>query len=136
MEPDSYMAMRRAQLYNAAAVAVGTLIFLGMWLAVEHATSARGLPLWASVLASPFCHTGLGTAAFFVFRGHALVRVGLASVIPLLAAAIFEVTVGSDPAYPYIALAMGVLSAVTFFVGAAAAAGVSWVWHRVQSRAT
>ncbi|MFL5006396.1 MAG: hypothetical protein ACJ8DK_13735 [Microvirga sp.] len=126
--------MRRVQLYNAAAVAVGTLIFFAMWLAVEHATSVRGKPLWAVVLASPFFHAVLGTAAFFVFRGHALVRVGLASVIPLLAAVAFEVTVGSDPAYPYIALVMGALSAVTFFVGAVAAAGMSWVLHRVHAR--
>lgn len=129
--------MKRAHLYNAAAVAAGTLIFFAMWLAVEHVTSVRGQPLWATVLASPFCHAVLGAAAFFVFRGHTLVRVGLVSVIPLLAAAIFEVTVGSDPAYPYIALVMGGLSAVTFFVGAAAAASLSWVlnrrqlWHRI-----
>ena len=122
--------MRRVQLRNAAVVVAGALVFFAAWAAVERVSAPTGQPAWAAVVASPLFHAVLGGAVFFAFRASVLARLGLAAVIPLISAAIFEVTIGSDPAYPYIAFLFGGLAAIAFLVGASAAAGVSRLAQR------
>ena len=96
--------LRRTGIYNAAIAVAGALLFFAVWTAVERFSTPMGQPAWAAVASSPFVHALLGAGLYFAFRGRPLARVALVTAIPLISGLIFEVLLGSDPAYPYIAL--------------------------------
>ena len=122
--------LRRTGIHNAAITVVGALLFFAVWAAVERFSTPTGQPTWAAVASSPFVHTLFGVAVYFAFRGHPLARVALVTTIPLISSLVFEVLIGSDAAYPYMALLFGGVAAVAFLIGAAVAAGLSWAVNR------
>lgn len=126
--------MRRAEVHNAITAVVGALLFFVLWVAVERSSTPMHQPAWAAVVSSSYFHALLGGALYFVFRGRPWVRVALVIAIPLASGLIFEVLLGSDPAYPYIALLFAGLAAVAFFIGATLVAGLSWAASRKHAK--
>jgi hypothetical protein len=77
-----------------------------------------------------------GAGSFFAFRGNFWIRAGLTTSVPALSHALLELIWGSDPAYPYLTIALAIPYAVLFFLGAVFVGGPYLVWRDSKRRAS
>jgi len=103
------------------ALALGLLVgaFWTLDLVVNRqALLFRDIPWTQSLTALAVAFFLFGAASFFAFAGGFWTRAALVTLVPVIVCVIFELTVGSDLAYPYLSLVLSVPYAGLFFLGA------------------
>lgn len=103
-------------------------------LAERYAAVLRDIPWYRSLLTLVVELFLLGAGTFFAFRGGFWTRAGLTTSVPVLSHAILELVWGSDPAYPYLTIALAVPYAGLFFLAAVFIGGPYMVWRDSRHR--
>jgi len=106
---------------DSAVLALLVAAFTGFQLAMESrsvATFFRDIPWQESTFVMAVLFACLGAVAFFLFRGNWLLRLTFVTAIPVLTQVILQLTIGSDPAYPGLTLALAIPYGVLFLLGA------------------
>lgn len=96
-------------------------VFTGFQLAMENRAATEfflNVPWQQSTVAFGALFFCFGAAAVFVFRSRFWIRVMLVTAIPVLTQVILQLIVGSDAAYPGLALALAIPYGVLFLLGA------------------
>lgn len=117
---------------------VVVIAFTGFELAMDSRTATSmftNIPWERSVWGLAVLFTCLGAAAFFVFRSYWPWRLALVTAIPVLAQLILELTVGSNPAYPGLTLALAIPYGALFFSGGVVVALPYWFVRRSHDKA-
>src|SRR5436190_95244 len=132
------MALSTGQRNVVALLLIVACYIVLSLLADRHAAALRDVPWNWSLFSLAIQLFLFGAASFFAFTGGFWTRTALTTSVPWISHVLLELVRGSDPAYPYLLIALAVPYSVLFFLGAVFVGGPYLVWrdsrHRRQAR--
>lgn len=104
---------------NLARLVGFTALMLALQFVADRYTNVfTGISWQVTMAAEAVIFVAFGAVAFRLYAGGTWLRLGFSMAIPALANSIQEVVTGSDPAYPYLLLALIIPYAIAFGIGA------------------
>jgi hypothetical protein len=94
------------------------ILFLLQMVEERFAKAFTNVPWQVLISVDAIAFGIFGAMAYRLFHGSVMSRVLLVIAIPVAASVLLEMIIGSDPAYPYVILLLGIPYALAFAVGA------------------